>query len=42
MPQKEKRLAVAGKIEPEANRYYARIAKRYTAAGIAALFLYLV
>ena len=42
MPQKEKRLAVAGKIEPEVNRYYARIAKRYTAAGIAALFLFLV
>ena len=42
MPQKERRLAVAGKIEPEVNRYYARIAKRYAAAGLAALFLFLI
>lgn len=42
MPAKEKRLAVAGKIEPEVNRYYGKIAKRYTAAGIIALALFLV
>lgn len=43
MPEETKRrLAVAGKIEAEVNRYYARVAKRYTAAGVVCLALFLV
>ena len=42
MAQKTGRLTVAGKIEPEVNRYYAKIAGRYTAAGIAALVIFLL
>ena len=42
MAQKVTRLTVAGKIEPEVNRYYAKIAGRYTAAGIAALVIFLL
>jgi len=42
MAGKERRLPVAGRIEPEVNRYYAKVAKRYTAAGIAALIVFLL
>lgn len=42
MAQKVTRLTVAGKIEPEVNRYYAKIARRYTVAGIAALVIFLL
>ena len=42
MAQKQTRLTVAGKIEPEINRYYAKIAGRYTAAGIAALVIFVL
>ena len=40
MPRKEEKLAVAGKIEPEFNRHYAKVAKRYTAAGILCMILF--
>ncbi len=40
MPGQEEKLAVAGKIEPEFNRHYAKTAKRYGAAGILCMILF--
>lgn len=40
MPRTEEKLAVAGKIEPEVNRHYARVAKRYAAAGVICMILF--
>lgn len=40
MSRTEEKLAVAGKIEPEVNRHYARVAKRYAAAGIICMILF--
>ncbi|MBR4895975.1 MAG: hypothetical protein IKZ41_06080 [Clostridia bacterium] len=40
MPRQDEKLAVAGKIEPEFNRHYAKVAKRYAAAGILCMILF--
>ena len=40
MSRTEEKLAVAGKIEPEVNRHYARVAKRYAAAGVICMILF--
>ncbi len=42
MPDKPRRLAVAGQIGPEVNRYYAKVARYYTAAGVIALAVFLL
>ena len=43
MPEEnERRPAVAGKIRAEVNKYYAGVAKKYTAAGVVCLALFLL
>ena len=37
--EKKEKLAVAGRISPEVNKYYGKISKRYMAAGIVAMIL---